>query len=115
MDLVLEKKELSERIKVVRNHKIDLEINLSAEDKRRVDQLVNKYKCNNIIRAKKALDSCILHSQKLVAAKYGVLAVDMDFEKFKPTKRKDVVEWEVEKDYMKQQFYYFIEEGGYEV
>ncbi len=115
MDLVLEKKELSKRVTIVKNHKLNIERMLSPEEERRVNEIVNKYKCPNVIRAKKALDSCEHYNQKFVAARYGILAVDHDFEKFRPSKRKEIFDWECDKRQAKVQFLLFIEEGGFEV
>lgn len=114
MDLVLEKKELSKRVNVVNNYKINIEKTNSNMDNK-VNEILKTHTCPNVLRAKKVLDSCVLYSQKLVAARYGSLAVDMDFEKIKPSKKQDIVEWEIQKQYMKNFFHLFIEEGGFEV
>ena len=114
MDLVLEKKELSKRVNVVKNYKINIEKTNRNMDNR-VSEILKEHTYPNVLRAKKALDSCVLYSQKLVAVRYGSLAIDMDFEKIRPSKKQDIVEWEIQKQYMKELFHLFIDEGGFEV
>jgi hypothetical protein len=115
MNLVLDKRELSKNVNITNHHKIDVESNLTKEETERVEKLISKHKCTNIIRAKKALDSCKQYNQKFVAARYGILAVEHDFEKFKPTKKSELSFWEMDKHQAKLQFYLFIEEGGFDV